>query len=311
MNNKFWVSIVVIVWVCVTVMPSTVQALGLAKIKVIVIDESGSPIDGAHLNIRFSSGSGTIKGYTDEQGVFETKAMSNDGVILGDITKNGYYESGIAHSFYVTRFGIWQPFGKELIVVMRPIINPVPMYAIDKAMKFPAFGSEVGFDLMKADWVIPHGQGTHPDFIFKVERRYDNTDNYDVVMNLTFSNPFDGIQVVLDDGGGDFNVGSNFRLPRMAPEAGYQPKLQRRLTGGSYGSYQDGFNDSKNFIFRVRSEVDEDGKLKRAMYGKISGDLNVYTSGAISMDYYLNPDYTRNLEFDYKRNLFHPVSKER
>ena len=305
--------LIAILALVVTISPAPAYALGMAKIVVKVMDEVGSPINNAHLNIRFSSNSGTVKGYTDDHGIFEAKAMSNDGVILGDITKEDYYESGLAHSFYVTRFGMWQPWGKEFTVVMRPIVNPVPMYVRNTFFDFPVLGKEVGFDLEKADWVIPYGLGTQADFIFKVERRYDNVDNFDATMTLTFINPFDGIQVVKDDGGGDFNAGSGYRLPRMAPESGYQPSIHKRLSRGSFGRHSDK-SDDNNYIFRVRSEVDKDGKLKRAMYGKIRGDLKFDAflspvagkegSGAIGMHYYLNPDYTRNLEFDPQRNLF-------
>lgn len=284
---------------------SSAQAIGLAKIVVKVTDESGNPVSNAHLNIRFSSDLGPVKGLTDDHGIFETKAFSNDGVILGDITKDGYYEGGIAHSFFVTRFGMWQPWGKELTVVMRPIVNPVPMYVRNHFFKIPVIGEEVGFDLEKADWVVPYGLGTSADFVFRIDQRYDDGDNFDCRMTLTFSNSLDGLQVVNDDGGGDFNVGSRYRLPRTAPETGYMPKLQKRNSRGTYGRVVD-MEDSNNYIFRVRSEVDHDGKLKRAVYGKIRGDI-WYTpgdGGNISLHYYLNPDYTRNLEFDPKRNLF-------
>ncbi|TFH65042.1 MAG: hypothetical protein E4G91_03875 [Candidatus Zixiibacteriota bacterium] len=269
------------------------------------MDEAGAPVNNAHLNIRFSSNSGTVKGFTDDHGIFEAKAMSNDGVILGDIMKDGYYEGGIAHSFFVTRVGMWQPWGKEITVVMRPIVNPVPMYVRDKIFKLPAHGKEVGFDLEKADWVIPYGLGTQADFIFKVEKSFVNMDNYDATMFLTFSNPFDGIQVVKDDGGGDFNAGSRYRLPRTAPDTDYLPNMQKRISRGSYGRHSD-MEDDNNYIFRVRSEVDINGKLKKAMYGKIRGELRYAAGdgGMIKMHYYLNPDYTRNLEFDPTRNLF-------
>jgi hypothetical protein len=45
-----------------------------------------------------------------------------------------------------------------------------------------------------------------------------------------------------------------------------------------------------------------------AMYGKIQGDINISAirnnTLSIGFTYYLNPDHTRNLEFDPKRNLF-------
>ena len=314
-KNCFVIAMFGLVFSLIQVTPA--QALGVAKIVVKVMDEAGAPVNNAHLNIRFSSDSGTVKGFTDDHGIFDAKAMSNDGVILGDITKEGYYESGLAHSFYVTKFGMWQPWGKDLTVVMRPIVNPVPMYVRNRYFDFPALGKEIGFDLEKADWVIPYGLGTQSDFIFKVERRYDNNGNTEAIMMLTFSHPFDGIQVVKDDGGGDFNVGSSFRLQRTAPEIGYQPKLQKRLSGGSYGWHNDN-SGANNYIFRIRSEVDKEGKLKRAMYGKIRGDMdyNPFLSsvegkegfGGVTMNYYLNPDYTPNLEFDPKRNLFIKLS---
>jgi len=305
MNMKYGYLTGIIIFLFVVLYVPSAQALGIAKIVVKVMDEAGAPVNNAHLNIRFSSDSGTVKGFTDDNGIFEVKAMSNDGVILGDITKDGYYESGLAHSFYVTRFGMWQPWGKELTVVMRTIVNPVPMYVRDKSFKLPAFGKEIGFDLEKADWVIPYGLGTKPDFIFKVEQSFENMNNYDATMFLTFSNPLDGIQVVKDDGGGDFNAGSQYRLPRTAPDTGYLPKMQKRISRGSYGRHAD-IEDDNNYIFRVRSEVDENGKLKRAMYGKIRGELRHFVGdgGGIKMNYYLNPDYTPNLEFDPKRNLF-------
>lgn len=304
MNGKFLIVYIICVLLTIVFSVNQVHATGLAKIIVNVLDETGVPVESANLNIRFSSNAGTVKGMTDSAGNYEAKALSNDGVILGDITKAGYYESGIAHSFYVTKFGMWQPFGKEFNVVMRPIVNPVPMYVRNNYFKIPALDKEIGFDLQKADWVIPYGQGTRSDFIFKVERRYDNDDNFDAKMILTFPNPHDGIQVFKDDGGGDFNIGSWFRLPRMAPEAGYRPAEQKHSSRGIYGRHDDNFDDN-NYFFRVRSEVDKDGNLKRAMYGKIRGDLKFGPgSMVIGMHYYLNPDYTRNLEFDPKRNLF-------
>ena len=62
-----------------------------------------------------------------------------------------------------------------------------------------------------------------------------------------------------------------------------------------------------NYIFRVRSESIGDKPLM-AMHGKIYGDIEFDPKGkataSILFDYYLNPDYTNNLEYDPKQNLF-------
>lgn len=302
-------NILIIFFVILATLTFNTEALafGIAKISVNVIDENGHPLADAKLSIRFSAGKMPVTDNTDDNGNCTVSENSNDGVVVGTAIKDGFYQSTFHHDFHSKKLGFWQPFGKEFTVVMRPIVNPVPMYVRDKSFKLPATDKELGFDLEKADWVIPYGLGTQSDFIFKVVRRYDNNTNFDATMTMAFSNPFDGIQVIKDDGGGDFNVGSSFRLPRMAPESGYQSKLERRRSRGSYGWFSDKNEaDDNNFIFRVRSEVDENGKLKRAMYGKIRGDIRFSTGEAlkIGMHYYLNPDYTPNLEFDPKRNLF-------
>lgn len=53
--------------------------------------------------------------------------------------------------------------------------------------------------------------------------------------------------------------------------------------------------------------MDEEGKLKRAMYGKILDEIKfaaLSKNGEIGMHYYLNPDDTKNLEYDPEKNLF-------
>jgi len=307
--HRTWFFIAAITLFLVTIQAAPTYALSRVKLSIKVVDENKLPLGEAKVVLHFQGGGldkDATRGETDDQGTYSASGFSNDGVTGGGVYKDGYYKSVFAQDFYVTRFGMWQPWGKELTVVMRPIVNPVPMYVRNTIFnKVPVKGEEVGFDLEKADWVIPHGLGKNADFIFKIEQRYVNSVDYDTTMTLTFSNPFDGIQVVKDDVGGDFNAGSWFRLPRTAPEAGYLPKLEKHKSWGSSGGHSD-MEDDNNYIFRVRSEVDKNGKLKRAMYGKIRGEL-IYSpgsGGSIKMHYYLNPDYTPNLEFDPTRNLF-------
>ena len=54
---------------------------------------------------------------------------------------------------------------------------------------------------------------------------------------------------------------------------------------------------NRNYFFRVRTVLDENGKVKSALYGKIYGDF-------MHFSYYLNPTPNdRNVEFDPKQNL--------
>ena len=64
----------------------------------------------------------------------------------------------------------------------------------------------------------------------------------------------------------------------------------------------------RGFVFRVRAVVDSKGEVVSAMYGKIQGRFyfRIHEEGSarVIFTYYLNPDMSRNLEFDPERNLF-------
>jgi len=293
--------------------PSNVYAIGMAKVTVAVADEVGQPVPDADVRVCFYGGclkKDAEKGKTDKEGQFSASASSYDGAINGAVEKNGYYYSGFHHDFHRNALGVWQPWNKEIKVVLRPKLNPVPMYVRDKWVQIPVIDKEVGFDLMKFDWVVPHGQGATSDLIFVVTRRFKNMNDFDVTMTMTFSNKYDGIQEIKTERGGDFNVGSELRLPRYAPESGYKAKLEKRLSTSDpkFGAL---LEQKTNYFYRVRSEVDEKGNFKRAMYGKIVDDVLIEprgtATGKIRFTYYLNPDYTRNLEYDIDGNLFSPL----
>ncbi|MDX1764111.1 MAG: hypothetical protein R3231_07310 [bacterium] len=229
-------------------------------------------------------------------------------------TKEGYYRSYHDYKFKEKKLGRWQPWNPTIEVVLRKVENPVPMYARNtrwSGMEIPVVGEPVGFDLTAYDWVAPYGKGGHADFIFKLEKRFVSRKDFDSKLTLTFSNPLDGIQVYKDDR----KLGSDFKLPRFAPETGYLNEYTRskKRVPGSY--FEEDFEEDNNYFFRIRSE-EKDGKLVRAMYGKIQGEIVFEPMGrdtaGIHFKYYHNPDYTRNMEYDPKQNLFKDLpSRER
>ena len=58
-----------------------------------------------------------------------------------------------------------------------------------------------------------------------------------------------------------------------------------------------------NYIFRARSQVDGNGNLIKACYGKIEGGFEFFGTGGFCIRYWFNPDWTRNLEDDPQRNI--------
>jgi hypothetical protein len=253
---------------------------------------------------------------TDANGNCSVSHQTTSGVGFS-INKDGYYESEGSYRFMKKELLKWQPWNQLMHIVLRKVENPVPMYARNtnksKEVKMPASADlqkGVGFDLIAYDWVTPYGKGIYSDFIFRMTSKYYKEHpqykgryEFDTELTLTFSNKYDGIQVVKDSRKG----GSAFKLPRYAPEAGYSSALLANATFSFTEPSKTTFKEDNNYFFRIRSE-ERDGKLYRAMYGKIQGEIKYSPEGpnraVIIFKYYLNPDYTRNMEYDPKRNLF-------
>lgn len=287
-----------------------------SKLTICIVDESDKPIEGAEIAMGFhppktGMNDYIIKGISDINGVFSASHKNLNDSIGFKVTKLGYYDSHGGHHFSNVFQGKWQPWDPKIKVVLRKIVKPVPMYARDihmsnivSKMKIPVIGKDVGFDLVEYAWLPPYGNGKHADFIFNLKRKYVDDKNFNCTLNLKF-NKYDGIQKVNNPYSvsvvNQYNYHSDYILPRNAPEHGYAKEL---ILPFRYGKGNTEIKD--NYIFRVRSKVS--GEKIVGMYGKIVGDILFDPRGSktatISFKYYLNPDYTTNLEFDPKRNLF-------
>lgn len=72
--------------------------------------------------------------------------------------------------------------------------------------------------------------------------------------------------------------------------------------------YKDNSSEGRCYFFRIRTELDEAGKVKSAIYGKIYGDFKLVGKKngikGVSFLYYLNPNLNdRNLKWDMQHNL--------
>jgi hypothetical protein len=163
----------------------------------------------------------------------------------------------------------------------------------------------LGFDLEAADWVAPYGKGNVPDFIFTFTETVPFVDDqrpFDAALTITFSNKGDGILSVPTP----INGGSELRLPRYAPESGFESTLVKHIGRAAKGQpLETDVRDDENYLFRVRTVMNGTGHIKSALYGKIDGDINVWENRRLRFKYYLNPmPNDRNMEFDPERNLF-------
>lgn len=211
--------------------------------------------------------------------------------------------------------GICQTAIEEIVVVVKPVLNPIPMYYRNmnvEAINLPQLNSAFGFDLVRSDWVVPFGGGSVTDLVIRLEakesiapegyyERYPNAARQkDKTLYVTFVNAGDGIQRVQEDP----LCGSVFRLPRFCPERGYEKALvSRTIPFAGPGEIA----EDDNWFFRVRSQTNQWGEVTNALYGKIEGPILhgvLATTGVLQFKYYLNPVANdRNMEYDPKRNL--------
>ncbi len=154
---------------------------------------------------------------------------------------------------------------------------------------------------MEGDWVAPRGKGKISDFIFTAQSAFTNLQQQHVILNLSFSNPLDGIQLteLPKEFGNSF-----FKWPRQAPDNGYQPTWMQERDK----TYRIQKLEQQKFFFRVRT-LEKDGKIVSAFYGKLSEGFQVGADSPtvckFRLCYYLNPrPLDRNMEFDLKQNLF-------
>jgi hypothetical protein len=275
-----------------------------------VVDETGNPVDNANLVVNFlipkklEWGTQDVlrEGLTGSDGTFTASEQSGNAAVL-IATKAGYYKTTTGYYFFKEAVGgKWQPWNPTIKMVLKPILKPIPMYARKVYdVKIPIVSQPVGFDLMASDWVAPHGKGKVSDFIFTLEKQYTSVDQpFDVTLTLRFANEDDGIQSVF----APIKGGSELRLPRHAPEEGYQNKLIKSNSRKSADAMiQRDYRDDQNYFFRVRT-MKKDDKIISAHYGKIDRDIEFWGNEIIRFTYYLNPTPNdRNMEFDPQRNL--------
>lgn len=281
-----------------------------AKATIVVLDERNNPIEGAYTGITFETNTGqgtkvsTEDGSTDSDGKFVATGSCNGHIAYG-AKKTGYYDSYYVYDFKGKNAFGCEPWNPELKVVLRKIENPVPMYARQTKIEIPVAGKEIGFDFVKYDWVIPYGNGTISDFTVYLNIDDNGGNDFEYKVKIYFPKKYDGFYTYDEE----IEKGSTFKLQRLANTDEYNNKVINVLMVGLRRGSKLSWKNDRHYIVRVRSE-EKNGKFIRGMYGKIFSDIKLLTARktggmpSLSFTYYLNPDYTRNLEFDPKRNLF-------
>jgi hypothetical protein len=264
-----------------------------------VLDEQHNPIAGASANVGYYTNSigASSGGSTDTNGIFCTSHASYGGSLGFAAESQGYYSTRQTYKIpFVYDELRWNPTQN---MILRVIGHPIPMYAKRVETKIQKENGPLAFDLQAGDWVTPDGKGEHADIFFTLHRNIINDREYDATLTATFPNREDGIVVAPSES----IAGSAFKTSRTAIENGYNPQLSLHYTHLEHPESVFGY------FFRVRTVLDDNGNIKSALYGKISGNFRFYAGtraprAGMGFDYYLNPTPNdRNVEFNPKKNL--------
>jgi hypothetical protein len=254
-------------------------------------------------------------GTTDKNGrvIFEEKSLTGEFYYGIDATndKKGFYQIGWKNSsfqFTDRKNGRWKPWNPTIEIIYKPILKPIAMYHGGGRLQLPKRAEEIGFDLSQNDFVAPYGKGEQADLIFKLEEKipYVSAEKpYDYRLKITFSNKGDGIQPWYGSTGA-----RKMDMPRYAPTANYEDTLELKTGRDAKGSFTQREDEDQNYFFRVRTQLDENGKVTSTLYGKIAGEIGFEGTGFLAFSYDLNPTpLDVNMENDPKKNLIPP--KER
>ena len=278
-----------------------------ASVDVHVVYEEGGAVSNAEVEVYFGLSfrpGASVRGKTDANGIFAAKGKTT-GEIYIRLHQQGCYK--ISKKLDLAEdedrkvsWGKWMPGRISYTARLRPIRNPVKLMTSDGAKGHDINEPNVwmGFDILKDDWVGPHGKGETVDF----EVMYDSDgkklfDYTGSELTMRFVRPYDGAYVRTMDWDSEF------------------PTDYEAMTNGQYKT-RFWFFERKNaprdwssekitkdqyLVLRVRSKTDGNGNFIGAHYAMIQGPLSFgwgrKSFGFVGLHTFFNPTFNDpNLE---------------
>jgi len=285
--------------VAFTALAWTQIAVPKAALTIEVTDEIGVPVPngGASIWAQENDKNSQYIGETDANGKM-TAELPSFGYLYYSVGSNGYYSAWGKYQFDTGTMSDehakwaekkWSPWNPTVLVTLKKKGQPLAMHAKRIYLAPPVSdGMPIGFDFEAGDWLSPHGSGKRADIFFSATGSIEKSD---LALTWSFPNKGDGIIVYPYDGG----VRSELRSPTQAPQEGYLPEITVDAEGRQKG--QSGDARPLSFAFRVRTVLDDEGKVVTANYGKIYPE-------AYKAVFYFNPTpNSRTLEYDPRNNL--------
>jgi hypothetical protein len=281
--------------------------------RIYVVDEVGSPIEGAAITVSWNLPRGVRNGWGAGETVRVHAVTKVDGAcsVSSDATEFGVHARASGYYWSSKHFSSKEDKKISLMKIHKQV--PMIVRAVEDLVIPDA--KIIEFDMVVGDWVTPLGKGVQADFSLTRKVDYNNASDYLFSVNMDFQGKGSGMILMKNNAR---LIECQYRLLREAPESEYVATWAK--TGGvKNGSMMYSISDeSNNYIFRVRPIIDSEGRVVSALHGKIHGDLLIKSaivdkSGTVNLSlsflYYLNPSRgEKSLEWDMVNNLSADVS---
>lgn len=274
-----------------------------------VVDQDGTPVAGARIWGGLQTGdrigdNTPVRGMTDTNGEYVVKGKVTR-IFHCEISKDGYYTSirdftyGDAITGGSIKDGKWQPYGTSRTFVIRKMLRPEVTGKRYIEQSIPAFGEWLDYDLELADWIEPYGKGKVADMRIRVTARDEGTLDFSYKMELSFElSPFAGAYIRKKE------MFSEMRCDYYATtnDAAYSSMIVFDVDRSGRAIRKWNLLDGDSYmVFRVRTRVDEYGRLVAAHYGRIDGEWRFYERQGMTLQgiYFNGEENNTNLEDEY------------
>ena len=243
---------------------------------------------------------------TDSNGHASAKFPCFSGEFRSQVGAPGFYGENIGNILFKREAG--GVFCEKLIehekkvnVVLRRKISPIPMHVfpMSRGLKMPQDKGCFDYDLMRGEWLPPHGRGNVADLRVEFER---------IVASDVYS--CTGVVRVLNGGACKLKKLPGFSFPSVYEadtNAVYVSELEFKSVKSSAHPADDVevplLSDDEYLVLRSRARYDAEGHVVQANYSKIYGPMKVGKYFIYEHSFFNPTPNDTNLEFDETRNL--------
>lgn len=268
----------------------------LVTVDVTVCDEAGAPVPNIGVNIgtyteilNLNERCKTFSKRTDASGRATFRYAAIDPEFNCSVySPDGEYESQSINKirFKATSTAFTTSFKEKrksvhFVIKKKPIPEKIIVSAVMAGKAVPVDKGTLGFDLMKHDWVPPHGKGKVADFWIDYERKVHKNDLDEIAGRLFFKEKDAGFYIVKRE---QLQESGNNHADPQAVYSSSRPFYYREILHRPSVCTDLALN-GECLVLRTRIEHSGEGKVSTAHYSVVNGPFFVWRS--MRMDGYV------------------------